>query len=121
MSVNVDNAAVMLHSVSSLFRWCAGFVGATPEMVTDTTQSLIHNRALLRCLRCESLTALMIEEKMLVKGGQLYELAIKEIGQLSNSKLYTFRDYRELSSACGMGRGVGVFMAAVYVCLSVCT
>ncbi|XP_076471007.1 deubiquitinating protein VCPIP1-like isoform X2 [Babylonia areolata] len=71
-----------------------GFVGVTLEMVIDKTHQLVQDRALVRCLRCSSLIALEVTEGMLRKGGRLYELATKEIGELNTSKLYTFTDYQ---------------------------
>lgn len=71
-----------------------GFVGVTLDMVIDKTFQLVKNQALVRCLRCSSLTALEVTEKMLTKGGRLYELALKEIGELNSSKMYTFTDYQ---------------------------
>ncbi|KAL8614225.1 hypothetical protein ACOMHN_026442 [Nucella lapillus] len=71
-----------------------GFVGVTLEMVIDQTHQLVKNRSLLRCLRCSSLTPLDISQKMLHKGGRLYELALKEIGELNSAKIYTFTDFR---------------------------
>lgn len=79
-----------------LFCLMSGFVGVTQEMVLKKTQDLVRDRMLLICIRCGCLTALNLEGRSLQRGGELYEEAVREVGELKGDKLYTFNKHRQL-------------------------
>ncbi|XP_070199281.1 deubiquitinating protein VCPIP1-like isoform X3 [Littorina saxatilis] len=63
-----------------------------PDYVTKEAHRLVKEKSLLICLCCGCLTALNVEKDMLRKGGELYNLACKELGDLKPKKLYIFKE-----------------------------
>ncbi|ELT92345.1 hypothetical protein CAPTEDRAFT_100015, partial [Capitella teleta] len=67
-----------------------GMVGVAPERVVQKTQSAVSEHRLFRCLVCEALMEWTIEPGILLPGGALYELAVRNGGILDSSKQYVF-------------------------------
>ncbi|KAL4225382.1 Deubiquitinating protein [Mactra antiquata] len=70
----------------------AGMVGVHPEDVLQRTKNALKAKQLYRCLMCEALVEFVIvtSEADYMKGGTLYNLAVKIHKKLDPTKLYNF-------------------------------
>ena len=91
----------------------AGFVGVTQAMVLKKTQDMVRDRMLLICMRCGCLTAYNLEGQTLRKGGEMYNDALREMGELEDGKVYSFKIQRQ-------SWFFGVFLVGFFVCVFFC-
>jgi deubiquitinating protein VCIP135 len=67
----------------------------TPQIITSRTRKAIEERRVFKCLNCYSLCIAPLSSEWLRPGnnGLLYNLAIKQAGELEEKKEYTFPNY----------------------------
>lgn len=72
--------------------WVSGMVGIHPDDVLERTKNAVGDKQLYRCLMCEALVEFVnvASEKDYMKGGNLYNLAVKIHKRLDPTKLYNF-------------------------------
>lgn len=61
-----------------------------PDVVVAATQKAVREGRLYRCLTCEALCEYEMAEEWFRKGGNLYNLAVKQHGALQEDKRYSF-------------------------------